>query len=87
VSTARVRDSGPRIVSVTVIDAEIVARFHDGRTVAVPLSWPWRLERATPRQREHYELIGDGEGVHWPDVDEDLGAQGFLTGGPAQRAV
>jgi len=87
VSTAKVRDSVPRIVSVKVTDAEIVARFHDGRSVAVPLSWSRRLERATPRQREHYELISDGEGVHWPDVDEDLSAQGFLTGGPSHRAV
>jgi Protein of unknown function (DUF2442) len=57
----------------------------DGRTVSAPLAWSWRLSEATPEQRARYEIIGDGQGVHWPDIDEDLSAQGMLTGVPARR--
>ena len=57
----------------------------DGRVISVPLAWSWRLSDATPDQRSHWELIGDGGGVHWPDVDEDLSAEGMLHGVPARR--
>lgn len=46
----------------------------------------WRLSEATPAQRANWMLIGDGQGVHWPDVDEDLSAEGMLHGMPAHRA-
>ena len=75
----------PRIKDVKITDDEIIVRLADGRTVSVPLAWSWRLSEATPEQRAKFELIGDGVGIHWPDVDEDLSAQGFLTGGPARR--
>ena len=75
----------PRIREVSVTDDEIIVRLADGRTVSVPLAWSWRLSDATPAQRAHFEILGDGQGIHWPDVDEDLSAQGFLTGGPARR--
>ena len=74
----------PRIKTVSVTDAEITVALADGRTVSVPLAWSWRLSEATPKQRSHFEIIGDGQGVHWPDVDEDLSAQGMLTGVPAR---
>ena len=51
----------------------------------VPLVWSWRLSEATPAQRGNWKLIGDGHGVHWPDIDEDLSAEGMLTGVPARR--
>jgi hypothetical protein len=75
----------PRIKAVSVTDYRITFELVDGRTVSVPLAWSWRLSDATPEQRAHYEIIGDGQGVHWPDIDEDLGAQGMLTGVPARR--
>ena len=56
-----------------------------GRTISVPLAWSWRLSDATPEQRQHYELIGDGRGIHWPDVDEDISVAGMLSGVPARR--
>jgi hypothetical protein len=52
----------------------------DGRTISVPLAWSWRLADATPAQRKRFEIIGDGEGVHWPDIDEDISARGMLQG-------
>jgi hypothetical protein len=77
--------SEPRIQTVEVTDDNIIAHLTDGRTISVPLAWSWRLSDATPEQRNHYEIMGSGQGVHWPDVDEDISAQGMLTGMPAQR--
>ncbi len=75
----------PKIKDVSVTDGEIIVHLADGRTVSVPLAWSWRLSDATPEQRANFEILGDGQGVHWPDIDEDLSAQGFLTGIPARR--
>jgi hypothetical protein len=74
-----------RIKDVDVTDETITARFVDGRAISVPLAWSWRLAAATPAQRANWELIGDGHGVHWPDIDEDLSADGLLHGVPARR--
>ena len=65
----------------------ITAYLTDGRTISVPLAWSWRLSEATPEQRANFEIIGDGEGVHWPDIDEDISAQGMLYGVPAPRPM
>jgi uncharacterized protein DUF2442 len=75
----------PRVKSVLVTEDLVTFDLVDGRTVSVPLAWSWRLSEATPEQRARFEIIGDGQGVHWPDVDEDLSAQGMLTGTPARR--
>jgi hypothetical protein len=74
-----------RIDHVKVTDETITAYLIDGRVISVPLAWSWRLSEATPAQRANWELIGDGHGVHWPDVDEDLSADGMLNGVPAHR--
>lgn len=72
-----------RIARVDVTDETITAHLVDGRVISVPLAWSWRLSDATPAQRANWELIGDGHGVHWPDVDEDISAEGMLSGIPA----
>jgi hypothetical protein len=74
-----------RIKDIEVTDDSIIAHLMDGRTISVPLLWSWRLTEATPEQRKHYEIIGDGHGVHWPDIDEDISADGMLYGVPAPR--
>src|SRR5713226_10060903 len=74
-----------RIRDVKVTADVIVAYLVDGRVISVPLAWSWRLSEATPAQRIHFELIGDGQGVHWPDVDEDISVEGMLHGVPAHR--
>ena len=74
----------PKIKSIRVNEDEIIAQLLDGRIISVPLAWSWRLSEATEEQRKNYEFIGDGIGVHWPDIDEDLSAQGMLTGIPAR---
>ena len=74
-----------RIGHVVVTDETITGHLIDGRVISVPLAWSWRLSDATPAQRANWQLIGDGHGVHWPDIDEDLGADGLLNGMPARR--
>lgn len=74
-----------RVKGVSVTEELITFSLVDGRVVSVPLAWSWRLSEATPAQRNNFEIIGDGYGVHWPDVDEDLSAEGMLHGVPARR--
>jgi hypothetical protein len=57
---------------------------HEYR-ISLPLAWSWRLERAMPAQRARWELLGDGEGVRWPKIDEDVSARGFFVGLPSPR--
>jgi len=80
-----VASNDPRIMTVEVTEDLITARLADGRTISVPLAWSWRLSNATSEQRQHFEIIGTGQGVHWPDIDEDISAIGMLTGTPAPR--
>jgi hypothetical protein len=80
-----VASSGPRIEHVRVTEDEIIAHLLDGRVISVPLAWSWRLAEATPAQRANFRLIGTGQGVHWPDVDEDISLEGMLRGTPARR--
>ena len=75
----------PRIKDMRVTEDEIIAQLVDGRTISVPLAWSWRLSEATPKQRSNYEIIGDGQGIHWPDIDEDISVEGMLYGTPARR--
>src|SRR5437867_1496937 len=77
--------SDPRIQDVRVTEDEIIAQLVDGRVISVPLAWSWRLSEATPKQRANFRLIGTGQGVHWPDIDEDISAEGMLHGIPAHR--
>ncbi|MBI3362929.1 MAG: DUF2442 domain-containing protein [Chloroflexi bacterium] len=58
----------------------MIVILTDEREVSVPINWYPRLARATPQQRDNWRLIGDGEGIHWPDVDEDLPVAGILLG-------
>ena len=76
--------SEPRIAKLEITEDVLVAQLFDGRTISVPLAWSWRLAGATPAQRQHFEIIGSGEGVHWPDIDEDISTQGMLQGIPAR---
>jgi len=75
----------PRLAFVRVTEEEIIAYLHDGRTISVPIAWSWRLSEATPEQRNNFEIIGDGLGIRWPDIDEDISVEGMLHGSPARR--
>jgi hypothetical protein len=69
-----------RVMHVSSSEDTLRVDFTDGRSVHLPLLWYPRLYRATQAQRDNYQLIGQGYGVHWPDVDEDLSARSLALG-------
>ncbi len=79
-----VANNEPRMIAMSITEDLIIAELSDGRTIGVPLAWSWRLSEATPEQRKNFEIIGNGEGAHWPDVDEDISVRGMLSGVPAR---
>ena len=62
-------------------------RLDDGRSLSTPLIWYPRLFQGTADERNHYELIGGGEGIHWPDLDEDISVEGLLAGRPSAETA
>jgi len=68
---------------VAVTDDTLTVDLSDGRTIAVPLTWYPRLLHGTPEERNRWRLIGSGEGIHWPDLDEDLSVEGLIFGRPS----
>ena len=74
----------PKLLNIQVSEDEITVILADGRRISVPLAWSWRLSEATPEQRQNYQLIGDGQGIHWPEIDEDISVEGMLSGTPAR---
>jgi len=72
-----------RAQSVFVTDDSLTVDFTDGRTISVPLAWYPRLMHGTPQERNNWQLIGGGEGIHWRDLDEDLSVVGLLLGRPS----
>jgi hypothetical protein len=65
-------------VAVTIDDSSLRVVLADGRELAAPLEWFPRLRDATPEQRSNWRLIGRSQGIHWPDVDEDISVAGLL---------
>jgi Protein of unknown function (DUF2442) len=83
--SSSVVEAVPRAQDVLVTEDELTVSLVDGRRVSVPLAWFPRLLHASPAQRSNWQLLGDGEGIHWPDVDEDLSVAGILRGTPAPQ--
>lgn len=73
-------ETHPLAQTVEFTNDDLVVPLVDGRKVTVPLIWFPRLAEATKTQLEDYELLGDGEGIHWPEIDEDLSVAGLLRG-------
>jgi hypothetical protein len=73
-------ETHPRALEVQVTEDELIVLLADGRRLAVPLAWFPRLLNATASQRKNFELLGDGLGIHWPEIDEDLSIAGLLRG-------
>jgi len=69
--------------NVRVTDAGIVLDLEDGRTLSVPLAWYPRLAYGTAEERNNWRLIGKGQGIHWPDLDEDISVENILFGKPS----
>jgi len=69
-----------RTTSVRVSDDALMVDLSDGRTVSVPLAWYPRLLHGTTAERGDHQLIGEGLGIHWPQLDEDISVEGILAG-------
>jgi len=69
--------------NVSVTEDSLIVDLDDGRTISVPLAWFPRLLHSTVEERNNWRLIGKGEGVHWPDLDEDISVKGILLGKPS----
>lgn len=69
-----------RATKVIVTNDTLTVDLSDGRTISVPLAWYPRLVHASPQERSHWQLIGKGEGIHWPDLDEDVSIENLLLG-------
>ena len=72
-----------RVQHVDVSDESISVDIADGRTVSVPLAWYPRILHGTTKERNNWRLIGTGQGIHWPDLDEDISLENLLAGKPS----
>jgi hypothetical protein len=80
----------PNAQHVTVSDEALTVELEDGRTLSAPLGWYPRLAHSTPAERNRWRLIGQGIGIHWQDLDEDISIEGLLLGrrsGESQRSL
>jgi hypothetical protein len=80
-STAKVREA--LATDVEVNDDTLSVQLSDGRTIAAPLAWFPRLMHGTRKERGSWRLIARGQGIHWPDLDEDISVAGLLAGLPS----
>ena len=71
---------------VTVSDDTLAVDLSDGRTVSVPTNWFPRLSDGSDTERENWRLIGQGEGIHWPDLDEDVSVESLLAGRASEES-
>lgn len=76
----------PEAQVIVVTEDTMTAELSDGRTISVPLLWYPRLVHATPEERNNWRLIGTGQGIHWPDLDEDISVEGMLAGWPSRES-
>jgi hypothetical protein len=70
----------PRVIRVSVTDDTLSVDLEDGRTVSVPIGWYPRLAHGSSAERANIQISGAGFGIHWPDLDEDVGVEGILLG-------
>ena len=82
-ATLVVDSSAIKATAIRLTDDTLVVDLADGRSISAPLAWYPRLLHGSLGERANYRLIGSGEGLHWPDLDEDIGVEGILAGRPS----
>src|SRR5215208_6666363 len=87
-TSARAIESRPEPLATGVVVTEdaLVVELSDGRTLSVPIAWYPRLLHGRPAERARWRLIGGGEGIHWPELDEDISVEGLLAGRPSAES-
>jgi len=69
-----------RAQNLVVTEDNLIVDLSDGRSISVPLAWYPRLLHGTPEERSNWRWIGNREGIHWPDLDEDISVENLLLG-------
>lgn len=82
-SSSRAEFRSPRAVDAKISKRALAVDLADGRTLVIPIAWYPRLLHGTPAERANWRLIGSGQGIHWPDLDEDISIEGLLAGLPS----
>jgi hypothetical protein len=77
---SRVELEIPNAINVKSDDESLTVELNDGRMISVPLAWFPRLLQATTQERQNWRLIGNGQGIHWEELDEDISVENLLTG-------
>jgi hypothetical protein len=72
-----------RAQNVVITNDSLTVELNDGRAISVPLAWYPRLLHGTPEERNSWRLIGNREGIHWQDLDEDISVENLLLGRPS----
>jgi len=73
----------PRAKKIVITAGTLTVDLNDGRSILVPLVWYPRLLHGTTEERNNWRLIGNAEGIHWPDLDEDISVENLLAGKPS----
>jgi hypothetical protein len=87
ISTSEATASQPLATSAAVTEDTLTVELADGRSVSVSLAWYPRLLNATADERLKWRLIAQGEGIHWPDIDEDISVASLIAGRPAAESA
>ncbi|HEY7550283.1 MAG TPA: DUF2442 domain-containing protein [Hyphomicrobiaceae bacterium] len=77
----------PPATSAVVTDDALIVELSDGRSVSAPLAWYPRLLQATAEERRKWRLVAQGEGIHWPDIDEDISVASLIAGRPSTESA
>lgn len=85
-STSTASHSHPRAVRVSTTEDELIVDLSDGRSVSAPLSWYPRLLHGSESERKRWKLIGQGTGIHWAALDEDISVDALLEGRPSSES-
>jgi hypothetical protein len=78
--TTLILETEPLATKVQVTEDRLIVELADVRSITVPLSWYPRLMNGTEKERQHWQLLGDGYAIEWPDLDEHIGIEGLLAG-------
>ena len=82
-NTSAIEMRTPKAVDVKITEDSLTVELSDGRSVSAPLAWFPRLLHANTKERKHWRLIGNGHGIHWEDLDEDISVESLLAGLPS----
>lgn len=82
-TTSALEIGNVKVQDVVLSEDALTVDLNDGRTLSAPLAWYPRLLHGASQERRNWRLIGDGEGIHWPDLDEDISVENLIFGRPS----